>query len=89
MFVDTKPILFHGKVCGAMVRLSATPIVNVSSGGGETGFLAYKNSARPEPRLQFAEISLQQLLQLKWILRLAVTQTLKEFQGLLLSRVRI
>jgi len=51
--------------------------------------LSYKNSARPEGRLQFAEISLQQLLQLKWILRLAGTQTLKEFQGLLLSRVRI
>ena len=38
MFVDTNPFLFRGKVCGAMVRLSATPIVNVASGGGETGF---------------------------------------------------
>lgn len=38
MFVDTNPFLFRGKVCGAMVRLSASPIVNVSSGGGETGF---------------------------------------------------
>jgi hypothetical protein len=38
MFVDTNPFLFCGKVCGAMVRLSATPIVNVTSGGGETGF---------------------------------------------------
>jgi len=38
MFVDTNPFLFRGKVCGAMVRLSATPIVNVTSGGGETGF---------------------------------------------------
>jgi hypothetical protein len=53
------------------------------------GFLFCKNRARPEPRLQFAQISLQQLLQFKWILPLAVTQTLKEFQGLLLSRVRI
>ena len=38
VFVDTNPFLFRGKVCGAMVRLSATPIVNVTSGGGETGF---------------------------------------------------
>jgi glutathionylspermidine synthase len=38
MFVDTNPFLFRGKVCGAMVRLSVTPIVNVTSGGGETGF---------------------------------------------------
>jgi hypothetical protein len=37
MFVDTNPFLFSGKVCGAMARLSARPIVNVSSGGGETG----------------------------------------------------
>ncbi|MEJ7713539.1 MAG: hypothetical protein WKF84_27765 [Pyrinomonadaceae bacterium] len=38
MYVDTNPFLFRGKVHGAMVRLSASPIVNVSSGGGETGF---------------------------------------------------
>ena len=38
MFVDTNPFLFRGKVCGAMVRLSDTPIVNVTSGGRETGF---------------------------------------------------
>jgi len=38
MFVDTNPFLFSGNVCGAMVRLSRSPIVNVTSGGGETGF---------------------------------------------------
>jgi len=38
MFVDTNPFLFSGKVCGAMVRLSRSPLVNVTSGGGETGF---------------------------------------------------
>ncbi len=38
MFVDTNPFLFRGKVCGAMVRLSNSPVVNVTSGGGETGF---------------------------------------------------
>jgi hypothetical protein len=32
---------FREKVCGAMVRLSATPIVNVTSGGGETGFFVF------------------------------------------------
>ena len=38
MFVDTNPFLFCGEACGAMVRLSDSPIVNVTSGGGETGF---------------------------------------------------
>ena len=38
MFVDTNPFLFRGTACGAMVRLSTSPIVNVTSGGGETGF---------------------------------------------------
>jgi hypothetical protein len=38
MFVDTNPFLFSGKVCGAMVRLANSPVVNVTSGGGETGF---------------------------------------------------
>jgi uncharacterized circularly permuted ATP-grasp superfamily protein len=42
MFVDTNPFLFHGKVCGAMVRLSASPVVNVASGGGETGFFVIR-----------------------------------------------
>jgi hypothetical protein len=43
MFVDTNPFLFRGKVCGAMVRLSTTPIVNVTSGGGETGFFVLRD----------------------------------------------
>ena len=43
MFVDTNPFLFRGKACGAMVRLSASPIVNVTSGGGETGFFVLKS----------------------------------------------
>lgn len=38
MFVDTNPFLFRGKVDGVMVRLADTPVVNVTSGGGETGF---------------------------------------------------
>jgi hypothetical protein len=46
MFVDTNPFLFSGKVCGAMVRLSNSPIVNVSSGGGEAGFFVIKGEGR-------------------------------------------
>jgi len=44
MFVDTNPFLFRGIVCGAMVRLSSSPIVNVTSGGGETGFFVIKDA---------------------------------------------
>ena len=44
MFVDTNPFLFRGKVCGAMVRLSRSPIVNVTSGGGETGFFVIRDA---------------------------------------------
>jgi hypothetical protein len=43
MFVDTNPFLFRGNVCGAMVHLSSSPIVNVISGGGETGFFLIKD----------------------------------------------
>ena len=38
MYVDTNPFLFRGRVEGAMVRLSGSPVVNVTSGGGEAGF---------------------------------------------------
>jgi uncharacterized circularly permuted ATP-grasp superfamily protein len=44
MFVDTNPFLFRGNVCGAMVRLSSSPIVNVASGGGETGFFVIEDA---------------------------------------------
>ena len=43
MFVDTNPFLFRGKVCGAMVRLSSSPVVNVTAGGGETGFFVLED----------------------------------------------
>jgi hypothetical protein len=45
MFVDTNPFLFRGNVCGAMVRLSSSPIVNVTAGGGETGFFVIEDAA--------------------------------------------
>jgi len=44
MFVDTNPFLFSGKVCGAMVRLSSSPVVNVTSGGGEAGFFVIQGT---------------------------------------------
>ena len=38
MYVDSNPFLFDGRVEGLMVRLSDSPVVNVTSGGSETGF---------------------------------------------------
>ena len=49
MFVDTNPFLFRGKVCGALVRLSDSPVVNVTSGGGETGFFVLEPGGRDIP----------------------------------------
>ena len=43
MFVDTNPFLFGGNVEGVMVRLSDSPVVNVTSGGGETGFFVIED----------------------------------------------
>lgn len=45
MYVDTNPFLFRGHVEGGMVRLSDTPVLNVTSGGGETGFLVIEGEA--------------------------------------------
>ena len=45
MYVDTNPFLFEGRVEGAMVRLSDSPVVNVTSGGGETGFFVIEGKA--------------------------------------------
>lgn len=44
MYVDTNPFLFRGRVDGAMVRLSDSPIVNVTSGGGETGYFVIEGA---------------------------------------------
>jgi hypothetical protein len=43
MYVDTNPFLFRGRFGGAMVRLSDSPVVNVTSGGGETGFFVIED----------------------------------------------
>jgi hypothetical protein len=44
MYVDTNPFLFAGRVGGVMVRLSDSPVVNVTSGGGETGFFVVEGA---------------------------------------------
>ncbi|HEX8459170.1 MAG TPA: hypothetical protein VF656_17895 [Pyrinomonadaceae bacterium] len=46
MYVDTNPFLFNGKAEGALVRLSGSPIVNVTSGGGETGFVVLDGATK-------------------------------------------
>ena len=50
MYVDTNPFLFNGRVEGALVRLSDSPIVNVTSGGGETGLMVIESTANDELR---------------------------------------
>jgi hypothetical protein len=43
MFIDFNPFLFLNRVEGALVRLSASSLCNVSSGGGETALLLLEN----------------------------------------------
>lgn len=43
MYADVNPFLFSGAMDGVMVRLSDSPIVNVTSGGGETGFFVLED----------------------------------------------
>ena len=45
MYVDTNPFLFRGRVEGVMVRLSDSPVVNVTSGGGEAGFFVIEDAS--------------------------------------------
>ena len=44
MYVDTNPFLFRGRAEGALVRLSGSPVVNVTSGGGEAGLFVLEES---------------------------------------------
>ncbi len=44
MYVDMNPFLFRGEMDGALVRLSTSPVVNVTSGGGETGFFVLEET---------------------------------------------
>ena len=39
LFVDYNPFLFQNEAEGALIRLSASPLLNVTSGGGQTALL--------------------------------------------------
>jgi hypothetical protein len=43
LFVDFNPYLFRGEAEGALVRLSASSLCNVSSGGGETALVVLED----------------------------------------------
>jgi len=43
MFVDFNPFLFQNKVEGALIRLSSSPLLNVTSGGGQTALLVLED----------------------------------------------
>jgi len=43
MFVDFNPFLFHNEVEGALVRLSSSSLLNVTSGGGQTALLVLED----------------------------------------------
>jgi uncharacterized circularly permuted ATP-grasp superfamily protein len=43
MIVDFNPFLFLNKVEGGLIRLSASSLCNISSGGGETALLVLEN----------------------------------------------
>lgn len=43
MYVDLNPFLFENKVEGALVRLSPGPLLNVTSGGGQTALLVLED----------------------------------------------
>jgi uncharacterized circularly permuted ATP-grasp superfamily protein len=43
LYVDFNPFLFNNKVEGALVRLSASSLLNVTSGGGQTALLVLEH----------------------------------------------
>jgi len=43
MFVDFNPFLFHNEAEGALIRLSNSSLLNVTSGGGQTALLVLEN----------------------------------------------
>ena len=43
MFVDFNPFLFHNEVEGALIRLSASALLNVTAGGGQTALLVLED----------------------------------------------
>jgi hypothetical protein len=43
MYVDLNPFLFENKVEGALIRLSSSPLLNITSGGGQTALLVLED----------------------------------------------
>jgi hypothetical protein len=43
LFVDFNPFLFQNEVEGALIRLSASSLLNVTSGGGQTALLVLED----------------------------------------------
>lgn len=43
MFVDFNPFLFHNEPEGALIRLSSSSMLNVTSGGGQTALLVLED----------------------------------------------
>ena len=43
LFVDFNPFLFHNEVEGALIRLSTSSLLNVTSGGGQTALLVLQS----------------------------------------------
>jgi hypothetical protein len=43
MFIDLNPFLFHNVVEGALIRVSASSLLNVTSGGGQTSLLVLED----------------------------------------------
>lgn len=43
MFIDFNPFLFHNEPEGALIRLSSSSLLNVSSGGGQTALLVLED----------------------------------------------
>ncbi len=44
VFVDFNPFLFHNEVEGALIRLSSSSLLNVTSGGGQTALLVLEDT---------------------------------------------
>ena len=44
MYIDFNPFLFHNEVEGALIRLSSSSLLNVTSGGGQTALLVLEDS---------------------------------------------
>lgn len=43
MFVDFNPFLFHNEAEGALVRVSSSSLLNVTSGGGQTALVVFED----------------------------------------------